>query len=96
MRISQSEGWYPHVEQELLSDGRCVFVASHRDFPGVLAQADTEADARSIFEANVQDRIADMASLNLKIPRTNYLRFQATFELEKPSIQIGSDQLIAA
>jgi hypothetical protein len=47
----------PNVEAEVLGDGRTVYVASHPDVLGILAQADTAVEATRIWWENLRDYI---------------------------------------
>lgn len=78
MKLVASE-WIPRIEQETLTDGTVVFVASHPELPGITAQGDDETTAREIFSECLADYFGELESLGLPRPPATRQVYEISF-----------------
>jgi predicted RNase H-like HicB family nuclease len=60
--------WIPRVVEEVLPNGQVVFVATHPDFPYVIAQGTTYQEARSEFKGMVWDVLSELKRSGATVP----------------------------
>ena len=60
--------WVPEVEETQVTKTRKVFLASHYQWPGVLAQGDTIEEAVRLWHENRQDRENDLSIHDVPFP----------------------------
>lgn len=84
------KNWSPNVEEEQLSDGRKVFVASHAALLGIMASGATEAEAREGFYENLADHLKDLKAAGLPYPSPT--RYFFAVRLDSTDSAVVSDR----
>jgi predicted RNase H-like HicB family nuclease len=91
MYANVTRGYVPSIREADLQTGSAQFVAWHSSFPGVIAQAESYAEATKIFHEMLSDVINIMKENGLPIPPPNGVMVQANVSRPTESIVIRDE-----